>query len=138
MTGFQSGEALAQLYQHAALFVLPSSHEGMPIVLLEALSHGTPCLASDIDANRALDLAADDYFPLGDMNALADAMKSKLAAPDHARSRQQADRVFSCFGWDPIVDRTIEVYESALVAWQPGSTRRGGARVKKHLGFGGG
>jgi glycosyltransferase involved in cell wall biosynthesis len=29
MAGFQRGEALSQLYRHAALFVLPSSHEGM-------------------------------------------------------------------------------------------------------------
>ena len=44
MAGFQSGEALRQLYAHAGLFVLPSSHEGLPIVLLEALSYGPPVL----------------------------------------------------------------------------------------------
>ena len=137
MTGFQTGEALAQLYQHAALFVLPSSHEGMPMVLLEALSHGIPCLASDIDANLALDLGADDYFPLGDVGALANAMKLKLAAPDHARGREQAARVLNSFGWSPIVDRTIEVYESALLVWQTGGARRGTADLKKHLEIGG-
>ncbi|MCU7858714.1 MAG: glycosyltransferase family 4 protein, partial [Candidatus Thiodiazotropha sp. (ex Lucinoma kastoroae)] len=35
MTGYQSGDALKALYQHAGIFVLPSSHEGLPIALLE-------------------------------------------------------------------------------------------------------
>ncbi|GCC48031.1 hypothetical protein chiPu_0032471, partial [Chiloscyllium punctatum] len=128
MTGFQSGESLAQLYRNAALFVLPSSHEGMPMVLLEALSHGVPCLASDIDANLALDLGPDSYFPLGNLDALAAAIRLKLAAPDSAPERgERAARALDCFGWDPIVDRTIEVYESALAAWKPGHANRGAA-----------
>jgi len=136
MTGFQFGEALAQLYQHAALFVLPSSHEGMPMVLLEALSNGIPCLASDIDANLALDLGAENYFPLGDVEALAKAIRLKLDAPDSARSRQErAAWIIESFGWSPIVDRTIEVYENALVAWKPGNAQRGGTDLKNHLEF---
>jgi glycosyltransferase involved in cell wall biosynthesis len=90
MTGFQSGEALSQLYHHAALFILPSSHEGMPIALLEALSHGIPCLASDIDANRALELGTENYFPLGEVDALADAIRCKLITPDSAESKERA------------------------------------------------
>ena len=137
MTGFQHGEPLAQLYAHAGLFVLPSSHEGMPMALLEALSHGIPCLASDIGANLALDLGAEDYFPLGDVDALADAMKRKVADPDSVRSQERAAQVRNSFGWSPIVDRTIEIYESALPVWQPRRAHRSGADVKNRLEFGG-
>ncbi|MGY3530997.1 glycosyltransferase involved in cell wall biosynthesis [Bradyrhizobium embrapense] len=138
MTGFQSGESLAQLYRNAALFVLPSSHEGMPMVLLEALSHGVPCLASDIDANLALNLGPDSYFPLGNLDALAAAIRLKLAAPDSAPERgERAAHALDCFGWNPIVDRTIEVYETAVAASKPGRAHRGGADLKNHLGFGG-
>ena len=53
---FPVGEA-SQLYRHAALFVLPSSHEHTDGAA-RALSHGVPCLASDI-GNLALDRAGE-------------------------------------------------------------------------------
>ncbi len=40
LTGALQGEELSALFSHAALFVLPSSHEGMPIALLEAMGYG--------------------------------------------------------------------------------------------------
>jgi glycosyltransferase involved in cell wall biosynthesis len=36
LADYVTGEKLRQLYSHAGLFVLPSSHEGSPIALLEA------------------------------------------------------------------------------------------------------
>lgn len=137
MTGFQHGAALFQLYRHAALFVLPSSHEGMPMVLLEALSHGAPCLVSDIDAHLALDLGPDSYFPLGAVEQLAGAMRTKLSAPDPAQKAQRAARVIAAFGWGAIVDRTMEVYESALRGWKPNGARQTGSGLRKHVELGG-
>lgn len=137
MAGFQRGEALSQLYRHAGLFVLPSSHEGMPMVLLEALSYGAPCLASDIDANLALDLGPDSYFPLGDVDALVGAIQVKLAAPNPAEGAERAARVLDSFGWGAIVDRTTDVYESALLGWGVGKARHGGAGFRPRIEFGG-
>jgi glycosyltransferase involved in cell wall biosynthesis len=137
MAGFQRGEALSQLYRHAALFVLPSSHEGMPMVLLEALSYGAPCLASDIDANLALDLGSDSYFPLGDIDALAQALRAKLAAPNPTEGAERAARVLDSFGWGAIVDRTMDVYESALLGRTASDPHRGRARVGPRVEIGG-
>ena len=107
------------------------------MVLLEALSYGAPCLASDIDANLALDLGTDCYFPLGEIDALAGAMRLKLAAPNHAESAERAARVLDSFGWGAIVERTLDVYENALLGWRTGSACRGGSALGARVEFGG-
>lgn len=53
-TGFQSGEALAQLFSHATLYIHPSEHEGLPITVLEAMSYGVPTIVSDILEHRLI------------------------------------------------------------------------------------
>ena len=59
--------------------------------------------------------------------------RRKLAAPDSAQSQERAVQIRSSFGWNPIVDRTIEVYESALPVWKPRRAHRGAADVKQAL-----
>ncbi|MCT7376259.1 glycosyltransferase family 4 protein [Chelativorans salis] len=115
MTGFQTGNSLAALFANAALFVLPSSHEGMPIALLEALGHGLPVLASDIPANLEVGLPMEDHFPLGDVDALAAAIERKLSAassPDERRRKIQ--QIEDRYGWASIAERTAAVYSSLL------------------------
>lgn len=116
LTGFQSGDRLADLFANAALFVLPSSHEGMPIALLEAMAYGLPVLASDIVANAELGLAPDEYFPLGDVEALASAMTAKLANPlSENEMRARATDAEAAYSWTSVAEKTVAVY-SALLA----------------------
>lgn len=111
MTGFQSGLALRELYAHAGLFVLPSSHEGLPIALLEALSYGLPALASDIPANVEVGLPESQYFPLGDVAALAARMKSLAALPLTDAERDERRRwVAERYDWRRIAEQTLAVY----------------------------
>ena len=70
LTGYITGEPLNQVYTHARLFVLPSYHEGLPIVLLEAMSYVLPVLVSDIPANKEVELPAERYFRCGDVDDL--------------------------------------------------------------------
>lgn len=115
LTGFQSGDRLAELFANAALFVLPSSHEGMPIALLEAMASGLPVLASNIAANRELGLPPEDYFPLGDVDALAAAMMAKIANPlSEEQARSQIKRVELAYSWPNVAQKTLEVYHALL------------------------
>nr|CAD6406748.1 glycosyl transferase [Rhizobium sp. Q54] len=117
MTGFQSGEALAALYSQAGLFVLPSLHEGMPISLLEALSYGLPVLASDIPANHEVELPPEDYFLPGDIEALAAALRRKLAEPfEEPRALSRIRHVERNYTWSSIARTTADVYRSVLEA----------------------
>ena len=52
--GVVDQRTLSQVYAAADVFVLASFTEGHPKVLLEAMSMGLPCVASDCDGNRSL------------------------------------------------------------------------------------
>ncbi len=59
----------ADLYRAMDVMVIPSRYEGLPLVMLEALSSGTPVLGSDRDGMRDL-LPAEWRFKAGDVGAL--------------------------------------------------------------------
>jgi glycosyltransferase involved in cell wall biosynthesis len=114
-TGLQTGNALRELYGHAGIFVLPSSHEGLPIALLEALSYGLPVIASDIPANLEIGLSKEHYFPLGKIEDLAERLRAFSIQP---RSQEVSDQrrawVSSRFNWNEIAKTTIEIYKVVL------------------------
>ncbi len=111
-TGFQSGLALMELYAHAGAFVLPSSHEGLPIALLEALSFGLPVVASNIPANTEIGLPAESYFVLGDVAQLATRLRQCHAAGnlDMAKRDEIRDWVGQRYDWHTIAGQTLSVY----------------------------
>lgn len=110
-TGLQTGAALQQLYGHAGMFVLPSSHEGLPIAMLEALSFGLPVIASDIPANLEVGLPEARYFPLGETNSLASRLKhvakQYLDSETRERTRQW---VAERYDWKKIADETLRAH----------------------------
>ncbi len=115
ITGFQSGRNLQELYANAGLFVLPSSHEGLPIAMLEALSYGLPVVASAIPANLEVELPRDHYFPLGDIPALAELITRFSAREFDRHYREQLRQtVASRYCWQKIARDTKAVYEAAI------------------------
>jgi glycosyltransferase involved in cell wall biosynthesis len=115
LTGFQAGSSLHALYTNAGMFVLPSSHEGLPIVLLEAMSYGLPVIASDIAPNLELGLPQEHYFPVGDVSALADRL-GELAAREfnEAWRNRIRMRIKESYAWERIAEQTFSVYCCAV------------------------
>ncbi|MGQ5717574.1 glycosyltransferase family 4 protein [Pseudochrobactrum asaccharolyticum] len=115
LTGMQRGDDLAALYSNAALFVLPSSHEGMPIAMMEAMGYGLPVLASNITANLEVGLPEGDYFPLGNTKALAKQMAAKLDQPLSSKQAEaQSAEVAATYGWPGIAEQTLAVYQRLI------------------------
>lgn len=89
---------IERLYREAAVFVLPSRYEGMPLALLEAQALGVPAVAFDCPTGPGEILSADTgrLVPAGDVHGLAQALiellssaelRARLAPAAIARSR---------------------------------------------------
>lgn len=105
LTGFVKGKKLHSLLTNCRCYCLPSSHEGLPIALLEAMSYSVPVIVSDIPANLEVGLDQKDYFPMGDVDALAGKMKAVITAP-----YQHVQYDMSKYNWDKIAQQVAEVY----------------------------
>jgi glycosyltransferase involved in cell wall biosynthesis len=110
-TGFLTPLEVQELLTHAGIFALPSSHEGLPISLLEAMRLGTPILASDIPANRETGLDDACYFAVGDTDSLARKLREFAAATlaQRARIAQRLRATCMRYDWDDIAESTMQV-----------------------------
>lgn len=113
-------DQLVKLYQNATLFVLPSYHEGLPTVLLEAMSCGLPIIATDVRGNR--DVISDGengiLVPPRAPKKLAEAIcylledeKTKKTLGENARKTIEAK-----YTWDAVSSKFLRCYESLVEA----------------------
>lgn len=130
--GPQYGEQKAWLLHNARVFVQPSSIEGLPIALLEALSAGCFPVVSSIPENlepvtvggRRLGVS----FPVGDEAALAQALRTAIAHPERARSSAHlCDHVQREYDWEAIAGRTEAIYRDVRTR----STARGANALRR-------
>lgn len=84
---FVDHRELPRLYRRAWAFVLPSLTEGHPKVLLEAMSCGVPCVASNVGGSRAIltDGETGLLFEPGDVDGLAARLERLLTRSDLTR-----------------------------------------------------
>lgn len=125
-TDHVSGETLAELYQNAFAFVLPSAVEGMSNSLLVAMAHGVPVVVSNIPENLAVieevpysDALQDRpglSFELDDPIDLAEKMHILLKDPEAARQRGSLLRshAMNHFSVESMGEQTRRLYESLL------------------------
>lgn len=110
MAGFREGADLEALYAQAAVFALPSSHEGLPIALLEAMAQGCDVLISDIEAHLALKLPATAYHALGDIEQLSDGLRFASRRAALPGRRRDWSVKLSVHRWPRIARQVLEVF----------------------------
>jgi len=113
-------DQLVKLYQKSTLFVFPSYHEGLPSVILEAMSCGLPVITTNVRGNR--DLISDRengiMVPPRNPKKLAKTISSlldnkKLCETFSKKAREIIEKNYT---WDLISSRFLKYYELLMEA----------------------
>jgi glycosyltransferase involved in cell wall biosynthesis len=137
VVGPQYGGEKAWLLHNARVFVQPSSIEGLPIALLEALAAGCFPVVSAIPEN--LEPVTVDgsrlgaSFPVGDEAALAGAVRAAIDHPDAPQTgKRLSEHVRREYDWGSIAGRTEEIYRDVCTPPSSHAVIRGSSERRRH------
>ena len=101
-------------YKAASLCILPSRHEGFPIVMLEAMASGTPFISSDIASFQEILKNEENalIFKSEDAVSLSTAIL-RLRTDSKLRKKiiQGGFRTVSDYGWNKVAEKYMSVYQ---------------------------
>jgi glycosyltransferase involved in cell wall biosynthesis len=103
---------LADRYRRATILLMPSTHEGLPLVLLEAMMTGAPVICSALP--ELLETGADAIVPVGPLTArsLAAAVGDLLAdAPRRERLSAAAQVRAAAYTWPAVAAAVDGLYQ---------------------------
>lgn len=117
--GTVGGQVKEELLSNALCYVTPSSMEGLPIALLEAMAHVRCCLASNIPAHQEIIENDRDglLFEWNDFDQFVDMLEDLLAQSDSCRQtlgEKARRKVCEQYSWERVTDATERLYESLL------------------------
>lgn len=126
-TGELSESALNALFAEASVFCLPSitRAEAFGVVLLEAMAHGVPIVATRIHGSGVTSVNVDGVSGINvqthDPIAIADACNAIIENPEFYRrlSKGARERFLSNFSEDLFIARMLRVYDEILDARGP-------------------
>ncbi|MFL5763735.1 MAG: glycosyltransferase family 4 protein [Bacteroidia bacterium] len=112
--GFISDEQLFELYRSNDLFVLPTLFEGMPTVVLEAMSYGMPVIVSDVGATSVqVDVSNGYLIRRNDVDVLKDALK-KFYALDASQKEKMSEasrrKIEKQFTWEKVAEAHVQEF----------------------------
>jgi glycosyltransferase involved in cell wall biosynthesis len=112
--GYVAQADLRSLTAGAAALVLPSRYEGFGLPALEALACGVPVVTTDIPVLREVTGGLAEYVPVGDIEALADALRRTLAKEHDAAAINKRKAWAATFTWERCAAATVDAYRRAL------------------------
>ena len=117
-TGPLNQDQVIQRYAKADVFALPSFSEGIPVVLMEAMASGVPCVTTRITGIPELIRDGVDGLLVTPSDAieLADALMALMDDPELRQdlAREGREKVLAEFDFNHNVDRLAEVFRRRL------------------------
>ena len=115
INGFADDAKLKHLYNNADMFVFPTLFEGMPTVVLEAMSYCLPVIVTDTGATAELVDNTNGYLidkqsPI----ALKNAVKTFFALPERDKQKMadcSYNKVMERFTWPQVAKRHYELFQ---------------------------
>jgi glycosyltransferase involved in cell wall biosynthesis len=110
------GEAKANLYRQADLFILPTFSENFGVVVAEALSYGVPVITTTGTPWQDLQTHHCGWWVEPTVATIADALQeATILHPQELRTMGERGRAYvKCYDWDSIAQDTIAVYQWIL------------------------
>jgi starch synthase len=123
--GVLKGEALAQAYREASVFVLPTVEEGLALVLGEALSFGVPVIATDNSGAADLFESGREGFivPIRDPAAITEKLQNLADDPALRERMSEAarGRAQTLQGWQSAGEKLVETLTNLAGKRQAGA-----------------
>lgn len=114
VTGPVDDDELDLLYRAATALALPSRYEGFGFPVIEAMARGCPVVASDAACLPEITGGAADLVPVGDVDALAEALGRLLDDESYRARRVVAGRVRAAdFTWEASAAAHARAYAMA-------------------------
>lgn len=120
--GALPSQDLPPLYQHATVTVMPSREEGLGLVAVESQLCATPVIAYESGGvpDAVSPAHGGTLVPVGNIDALADAIAAMLSDADRAHALGEAGRQFVRERYLPsqVATQYVELYRQAIRARQ--------------------
>ena len=117
--GRRNQELLPYYYSAADVVVVPSHYESFGLVALEAMSCGTPVIASRVGglSFTVAEGITGYQVPDGDDEAMADRIL-RVLQDETLRTQlgQQAAQMASCYSWPDVADQLERVFDQVRTA----------------------
>ena len=109
--------SIGEVYSHSSFFVMSSLYEGFPLVLVEAMNCGLPCVSFDITgANSIIDNGKNGFLvPDNDVNALAEAciklIENKVLLEDMGKQAYMSGK---CFSKPKVMQKWLDLFRELM------------------------
>lgn len=116
---FLERRVLSAVYRRAAVVVLPSEEEGFGLPVLEAMTCGTPVVASDLPVLKEVGGDAAVYCPVGDVTrwrgVVVQLLSERLSDPGAWEARRASGLMQAGkFTWREYARRMLGIYQEIL------------------------